>query len=206
MLAQTTLRTGLERLRARLEEDITERAEEEPTISAELRQRYETARTAKRTGLSFELWRAGEVTQSAVAWLLACTFVRFLEDNHLIEQPWISGPANRLAEAKEQNLRAYRAGQWQTDRDYLLLCSKKTANSPAYPLSSTRNTTRSFVSPLPAMAPALSSTSSKSSTTAITWSMTLAGPSTTHAFSATSTRTFQNPRANATPSFKLRTS
>jgi hypothetical protein len=130
MLDQATLRSGLERLRARLEEDITERAEEETSIAADLRQRYEAARAAKRTGLSFELWRAGEVTQAAVAWLLACVFVRFLEDNHLIEQPWISGPANRLGEAKEQNLRAYRAGQWQTDRDYLLLCFEEIRKLP----------------------------------------------------------------------------
>ncbi len=129
MLDQATLTAGLERLRGRLEPDITERAEEEASISADLRQRYEAARAAKRTGLSFELWRAGEVTQAAVAWLLACVFVRFIEDNQLIEQPWISGPDNRLAAAKEQNVNV-RKGRRMTDRDYLLHCFDEICKLP----------------------------------------------------------------------------
>ena len=42
--------------------------------------------------MSLEEWRDGEITQAAVAWVLACVFVRFLEDNGLIDQALISGP------------------------------------------------------------------------------------------------------------------
>ncbi len=47
--------------------------------------------------MSFEEWRDGEITQAAVAWVLACVFVRFLEDNGLIDQALISGPGGRRA-------------------------------------------------------------------------------------------------------------
>lgn len=33
--------------------------------------------------------------QAAVAWLLGCVFVRFLEDNLLIDEAWIAGPLDR---------------------------------------------------------------------------------------------------------------
>lgn len=130
MLNQAGLKTGLERLRAQLETNILERSEDEPSIAEDLKRHYEAAKTAKRTGLAFELWRENEITQAAVAWLLGCVFVRFLEDNELIEQPWISGPGERLDRAKEHNLQTYRAGKHQTDRDYLLLCFNEIAKLP----------------------------------------------------------------------------
>ncbi len=130
MLDQAALKSGLERLRSQLEKDILERSEDEPSISEDLHRRYAAAKAAKRTGLAFELWRENEITQAAVAWLLGCVFVRFLEDNELIEQPWISGPGERLAHAKDHNLATYRAGLHQTDRDYLLLCFEEIAHLP----------------------------------------------------------------------------
>ncbi len=134
MLDLAILTSGLERLRNGLEKNILERSQDEPSIAEDLHHRYEAAKTAKRTGLAFALWRENEITQAAVAWLLGCVFVRFLEDNQLIEQSWISGPPganrNRLAEAKEHNLETYRAGLHQTDRDYLLLCFKEMAKLP----------------------------------------------------------------------------
>lgn len=130
MLDQSGLEAGLERLRAQLEKNILERAEDEPSVREGLQRRYDAAKTAKRTGLAFELWRENEITQAAVAWLLGCVFVRFLEDNLLIDQPWISGPGERLAQAKEHNIQTYRAGLHKTDRDYLLLCFDEMSKLP----------------------------------------------------------------------------
>ena len=130
MLDQSGLQAGLERLRGQLEKNILERAEDEPSIRENLQGRYDIAKAAKRTGLAFELWRENEITQAAVAWLLGCVFVRFLEDNLLINQPWISGPGERLAQAKEQNIQTYRAGLHKTDRDYLLLCFDELSRLP----------------------------------------------------------------------------
>src|SRR5699024_4681219 len=36
--------------------------------------------------------RKGQITQAAVAWVLSTVFVRFCEDNGLLEQPFITGP------------------------------------------------------------------------------------------------------------------
>ena len=36
-----------------------------------------------RTALTYTAWREDELTQIAVAWILGCVFVRFLEDNGL---------------------------------------------------------------------------------------------------------------------------
>jgi hypothetical protein len=130
MLDQCGLEAGLERLRAQLENNVLERAEDEPSVREDLRRRYDAAKAAKRTGLAFELWRENEITQAAVAWLLGCVFVRFLEDNLLIERPWISGPGERLAQAKEQNIQTYRAGLHKTDRDYLLRCFDEISKLP----------------------------------------------------------------------------
>jgi hypothetical protein len=130
MLDQSGLQAGLERLRGQLEKNILERAEDESSIREDLQHRYDFAKAAKRTGLAFELWRENEITQAAVAWLLGCVFVRFLEDNLLINQPWISGPGERLARAKEHNVQTYRDGLQKGDRDYLLLCFDEMSRLP----------------------------------------------------------------------------
>ena len=60
--------------------------------------------------MSLEEWRDGEITQAAVAWVLGCVFVRFLEDNGLIDQALISGPGGRRAAAlghREEHFRAH---------------------------------------------------------------------------------------------------
>ena len=47
-------------------------------------------------------YRDEQVTQAAVAWVLATVFVRFCEDNHLIPDPWIAGPGERTRLAAER--------------------------------------------------------------------------------------------------------
>ena len=59
------------------------------------------ARNADRTAATFEQWLAERVTQVAVAWVLATVFVRFCEDNGLIEHPFIAGPGDRADQARE---------------------------------------------------------------------------------------------------------
>ena len=46
-----------------------------------------------RTAATYESWLDDRVTQSAVAWILATVFVRFCEDNGLIDLPVLAGPA-----------------------------------------------------------------------------------------------------------------
>ncbi|MGA4981539.1 hypothetical protein ACPB9I_05595 [Streptomyces cellulosae] len=58
--------------------------------------------------------------QIAAAWVLACVFVRFSEDNGLIPDAWLSGPGDRLAEAQDRHDDFFRRNPSLNDRDWLL--------------------------------------------------------------------------------------
>ena len=68
---------------------------------AALREEWQEAKQGGRTAATFEQWLPERVTQVAVAWILATVFVRFCEDNRLLEHPFIAGPGNRLDQARE---------------------------------------------------------------------------------------------------------
>ncbi|MGX4691651.1 hypothetical protein [Streptomyces sp. JNUCC 63] len=81
-----------------LERDLRERAAGEE-FDASLRAEYRRADEEGRTGVGYETWLDDRLVQIAAAWVLACVFVRFSEDNGLIPEAWLSGPGERLAEA-----------------------------------------------------------------------------------------------------------
>jgi hypothetical protein len=85
--------TDLQALLKRLEADLLERSEsaEVPEIGEALRAEYQRAKDAERTAANYEDWRTDAITQAAAAWVLSCVFVRFLEDNRLIDPPRIAG-------------------------------------------------------------------------------------------------------------------
>ena len=84
----------------KLEDDLRKRFDENPGIDALLKAQYEAAKARKRTALTYKSWREEELTNVAVAWVLACVFIRFLEDNELVETPKLSGPGARLRRAR----------------------------------------------------------------------------------------------------------
>ncbi len=86
MIDAKRLLDDLKRLRRRLEDDLRERSRTEAGLHDTLQREYQAAREAGRTGEAFEVWREGMLTQAAVAWLLGCVFVRFLEDNGLVDE------------------------------------------------------------------------------------------------------------------------
>ena len=59
------------------------------------------------------------LTQVAVAWLLACVFVRFCEDNGLIDEVRIAGSGVRGAEARDAQQRYFADHPHSNDREYL---------------------------------------------------------------------------------------
>ncbi|MGX1748991.1 BREX-2 system adenine-specific DNA-methyltransferase PglX [Glutamicibacter protophormiae] len=83
---------------------------------ARLKEEYDAALKRERTGHSWSVWRDNKVDQAAVAWIVSTTFLRFCEDNNLLDgaelggKPvavgWISGPGDRIART-EENLNAY---------------------------------------------------------------------------------------------------
>ena len=120
MIDRKSLLFDLRRQLKRLEQDLAERAGSVPEMAAALEAEYRAAGEAERTGDTFRVWRGGALTQAAVAWLLGCVFVRFAEDNALIETALIAGPGERNARAADRQTLYFRAHPTDSDRDYLL--------------------------------------------------------------------------------------
>ncbi|WP_329062122.1 BREX-2 system adenine-specific DNA-methyltransferase PglX [Streptomyces sp. NBC_01429] len=102
-----------------LEDDLRARTESEDDIRARLEQEYEAARAALRTAATYGAWRDERVTQAAAAWILACVFVRFCEDNRLIDVRFLAGPGEGLADAEDRHAEFFRTSPELNDRDWL---------------------------------------------------------------------------------------
>ncbi|MFJ7291410.1 BREX-2 system adenine-specific DNA-methyltransferase PglX [Streptomyces collinus] len=109
----------LKRQVATLEDDLRARTESVDEIRDRLEAEYRHAREARRTAATYGAWRDERVTQSAAAWALACVFVRFCEDNGLIDEPFIAGPGERLAEAEARHEAYFRENPTKNNRDWL---------------------------------------------------------------------------------------
>jgi len=122
MIDRKQLLDDLQKLLPKVEADLLERSEsaEVPDVGRTLREEYAAAQAAERTAQGFEEWRSDAITQTAAAWVLSCVFVRFLEDNGLVETPKVAGPGERLKRARDEHEIYFRSHPTLTDRDYLL--------------------------------------------------------------------------------------
>jgi len=77
---------------AALTDDLREQVGRDSALESSLRKEHTQATAAKRTAASFGTWCEDILDQAAVAWVLGCVFVRFCEDNSLVEPLWIGGP------------------------------------------------------------------------------------------------------------------
>ena len=133
MIHRTALLSDLQKLLKKLEADLLERSQstEIPEVGAQLRSEYEEATEAHRTAQTFDEWRSDDITQTAAAWVLSCVFVRFLEDNTLIDPPRIAGPGERLQRARDEHELYFRSHPTLTDRDYLIAVFDRLEEVPA---------------------------------------------------------------------------
>jgi len=113
-----------------LEGDLRDRCEAEPGVDAPLREQYEAAKKKKRTAQSYKVWRDEELIQVAVAWVLAGVFVRFLEDNGLVETPKLAGPGDRLRRARDEHELFFQRHPTSTEREFLLEAFEETGRLP----------------------------------------------------------------------------
>ena len=120
MIDRKPLLSGLRRELKRLEVDLAEQAESDAGMKFALEAEYRAAREAERIGESFNAWRGGVLTQAAVAWLLGCVFVRFAEDNGLVDEALLAGPGERNVRAADRQTLYFRGHPTDSDRDYLL--------------------------------------------------------------------------------------
>ena len=130
MIDAARLLADLTRLRADLEEDLRGRCADDPELDAFLQGEHRRAITRERTAETYDSWRDEHLTQVAVAWILGCVFVRFLEDNALVDPPRLSGPGDRRQRALDEHNLYFRAHPTDSDRDYLLHVFRAVAALP----------------------------------------------------------------------------
>jgi hypothetical protein len=130
MIDRKSLLTALQRWVKQFENDLRERCKEMPELDASLRGSYVGVKRAGRTAESYELWRDGQLTQVAVSWVLACVFVRFLEDNGLLDHPWIAGAGDRRTQVEHVRDRFFSQYPTLSDREYLQHVFSEVGNLP----------------------------------------------------------------------------
>jgi hypothetical protein len=118
MIDSQKLLSALQKQVRQLEQDLRARCDGNADVDRPLVVEYEAAKKKGRTALTYSAWRDEELTQVAVAWVLGSVFVRFLEDNELIETPYLAGPSSRLQRAKDEHEIFFRKHPTLTEREY----------------------------------------------------------------------------------------
>ncbi|WP_460105444.1 BREX-2 system adenine-specific DNA-methyltransferase PglX [Pseudomonas sp. S3_H06] len=126
VINRANLLKSLQTLLPHIEKDILAYSEANADLNEHLQSEYLAAVEAERTAEHFLSWREAQITQAAVAWVLTCVFVRFLEDNGLLTESMLAGPVrdvlgrNTLQQAKERMAAYFNANPTFEERHYLL--------------------------------------------------------------------------------------
>lgn len=132
MINAPQLLSDLTRLLKRLEDDLRQRIEEISELKASLQVEWQAARDADRCSETFETWVDQVITQAGVHWLLSCVFLRFIEDNQLVDRPWLGGTpeSGRLALVRDRHEAYFQANPHESDREYLLAAFREARTLP----------------------------------------------------------------------------
>jgi len=132
MINAPQLLADLKRRLTGLEDDLRTRIGTLPDLKASLSAEWQAARDANRTAETLESWSDQVITQAGVHWLLSCVFLRFIEDNTLVDRPWIGGTpdSGRLLLAKDRHEAYFREHPLESDREYLLACFTEAGTLP----------------------------------------------------------------------------
>lgn len=131
MISSKKLLTDLKKQVTLLENDLRQRCKDFPEIDAPLRAQYDAAKAGKRTAMTYGAWLDEQLTQVAVAWVLACVFVRFLEDNSLVDVPKLAGPGALGQRARDEHEMYFREHPTLSEREYLESVFTETGTLPA---------------------------------------------------------------------------
>ena len=129
MVDAKQLLADLKKLRRTLEADLRDHHQtstQRDAAQAEWREAFDARRTAD----TFETFWSALLDQAAVHWILGVVFLRFLEDNRLLDRPFLSGPGERLELAAERQRAYVRSRPMDTDTDYLLESFAEAARLP----------------------------------------------------------------------------
>jgi hypothetical protein len=121
MIDSAVLLPDLQRLVALLHADLILRSQERDDVAARLRALHADRHKQQRSAQSFEEWREEFLTQVAAAWVLACVFVRYLEDNRFLGDFHLAGPDEAALLQAKGNFNAFmHAHPDDAERNYLL--------------------------------------------------------------------------------------
>jgi hypothetical protein len=126
-----TLLPELRTLVTDLAEDLLARSTADDKVDAGLRKAFAQIEKGGRTAQAFEVWRDDYLDQVAVAWVLACVFVRFMEDNRLIDDCWLAGEGDRRKLAEGAQELFFRKHPHDTDREYFEHVFREVGKIPA---------------------------------------------------------------------------
>ena len=129
MIDAGRLLADLKKLRKKLEEDLRSHHQvsaQRAVIESEWREALNTKRTAD----TFDTFFDAAVDQAAVHWILALVFLRFLEDNRLLDRPVVAGPGERLEVAQFRQREWFRTRPEDSDAEYLLAVFEEVARFP----------------------------------------------------------------------------
>ena len=90
MAARDTLTPELRAEVKRLENDLRTRVTTLSLVQQAWQAEYNAACAVERTSAAWEEWVEDRLTLAAVAWVLTTVFIRFCEDNALVEPVWIA--------------------------------------------------------------------------------------------------------------------
>jgi hypothetical protein len=119
MIDRKRLLADLKSLHAKLKDDLRYHqaaSAGRDATEAEWQEAFATKRTAENFLVFFE----AAIDQATVHWILAAAFIRFLEDNGLIERPILSGPGERWELARERQQAWFRVRPHDSDAEYLV--------------------------------------------------------------------------------------
>jgi hypothetical protein len=131
MVQIKTLLPELRNLVGELAEDLLARSTSDAKINSGLKEAFQQIEKGGRTAQAFEVWREDYLDQVAVAWVLACVFVRFMEDNGLIDECWLAGVGERRRLAEDTHELFFRKNPHDTDREYFQHVFKEVGQIPA---------------------------------------------------------------------------
>lgn len=129
MVDAKRLLEGLKKLRKKLEADLRGYHRTSARCAA-LEAEWQRARDTKRTADTFETFFSAALDQAAVHWILAIVFLRFLEDNGLLDRPVIAGAGERLEIAQLRQRDWFRSRPEDSDAEYLLANFAEVAKLP----------------------------------------------------------------------------
>lgn len=119
----------LRKLVLELSKDLHDRVDENSDIQDGLKNAY--AQIEKRTASAYGAWLTDYIDQVSVAWVLACVFVRFVEDNALIKECYLAGAAERRNQAEDSLSLFFRDHPNDEYRDYFFYVFREVEKIPA---------------------------------------------------------------------------